>query len=213
LTCRSAPCYPLTVAAAPKRKKATLGARERILAAARPLIAQHGFEATSTKEIAELAGVPSGLIFYYFETKDALIEAIFDDNLAAQVLQDVRDAARRDPADAIGAAVRALFKRMQEHRYQAFILMAEIVSSRPIAKRLRLLRKNWLVAFAEFLRTRSGGVRTAVDPEMLAQVVGSSIFAAVLVDQPSDVDAYIKGLASIVRTGLAPAPESAKMTR
>jgi len=78
---------------------------------------------------------------------------------------------------------------------------------------LRLLRKNWLVSFAEFLRTRSGGVRTAVDPEMLAQVVGSSIFAAVLVDQPSDVDAYIKGLASIVRTGLAPAPESAKMTR
>lgn len=63
------------MATAAKRGENEVGRRERILAAARKLIAEHGLEATSTKAIAAEAGVPSGLVFYYFETKDALIEA------------------------------------------------------------------------------------------------------------------------------------------
>jgi TetR/AcrR family transcriptional regulator, repressor for uid operon len=59
--------------------------RERmsaILAAARGCIAAHGFHAATTARIAKAAGVSEANLFQYFATKDALIAAIADDNLA-----------------------------------------------------------------------------------------------------------------------------------
>ena len=196
------------MAAKAKRQKTLTGARERILASARQLFAQHGFEGTSTKDIAAHAGVPSGLVFYYFETKDALIEAIFEYNPPLQVATTMWDAARRNPADSIESALKAAYQAIIEHRYQAYILMAETGSSRPTAKRLRQMRKDAIAAYADFFRAQSGSIQPEVDPEVLAQVVSSSLLSAVLLDQPRDPEAYIKALASLVRAGLRPAKKN-----
>jgi AcrR family transcriptional regulator len=51
--------------------------RAAILAAARPLVLEHG-RATSTKLIAEAAGVAEGTIFRVFPTKDELFDAVID---------------------------------------------------------------------------------------------------------------------------------------
>jgi AcrR family transcriptional regulator len=60
-------------------------ARERILAAAEELFAEAGFDATPTSRIAERAGVPKGLVHYYFKRKPdlltALVERLPEDNL------------------------------------------------------------------------------------------------------------------------------------
>lgn len=67
-------------------------ARERILQAAEELFAESGFEATPTSRIAERAGVPKGLVHYYFKRKPdllaALVERLADDpvELAAVVV-------------------------------------------------------------------------------------------------------------------------------
>jgi AcrR family transcriptional regulator len=53
-------------------------ARERILSAAEALFAQHGFAATPTSRIAEQAGVPKGLVHYYFTRKSDLLEALVE---------------------------------------------------------------------------------------------------------------------------------------
>lgn len=53
--------------------------RERILIAAKALFAEKGFEATSTQEIADHAGVNKRLIFYYFESKEELYLAALED--------------------------------------------------------------------------------------------------------------------------------------
>ncbi|WP_372400014.1 helix-turn-helix domain-containing protein [Azospirillum sp. HJ39] len=53
-------------------------ARKRaILDAALPLFARKGFAATTTREIAQAAGVSEALIFKHFPTKASLYEAIF----------------------------------------------------------------------------------------------------------------------------------------
>ncbi|MGH3907512.1 MAG: TetR/AcrR family transcriptional regulator [Pseudonocardiaceae bacterium] len=53
-------------------------ARERILTAAQELFAQRGFDATPTSRIAELAGVPKGLVHYYFRRKPDLLVALVE---------------------------------------------------------------------------------------------------------------------------------------
>jgi len=51
--------------------------RAALLAAARPLVLEHG-RATTTKQIAEAAGVAEGTIFRIFATKDDLFDAVID---------------------------------------------------------------------------------------------------------------------------------------
>lgn len=57
-------------------KKDDPSARERILVAAEELFAESGFDATPTSRIAALAKVPKGLVHYYFQKKQDLLEAL-----------------------------------------------------------------------------------------------------------------------------------------
>lgn len=51
-------------------------AKERILRAAEALFAESGFDATPTSRIAAQAGVPKGLVHYYFRRKSDLLTAL-----------------------------------------------------------------------------------------------------------------------------------------
>ncbi|HPQ69049.1 MAG TPA: TetR/AcrR family transcriptional regulator [bacterium] len=53
-------------------------AKEKILQAADQLFGEVGFDATSTREIAELSGVNKALIHYHFKSKEALLEHLLD---------------------------------------------------------------------------------------------------------------------------------------
>jgi AcrR family transcriptional regulator len=52
--------------------------RDSIVAAAVPLFARKGFAGTTTREIAEAAGVSEALVFKHFATKTALYDAILE---------------------------------------------------------------------------------------------------------------------------------------
>lgn len=54
-------------------------ARQQIRNAAFELFAAKGFANTSVRAIAEKAGVSKGLIYHYFEGKDDILHAIFED--------------------------------------------------------------------------------------------------------------------------------------
>lgn len=50
--------------------------REQVLSAALALFCEHGYAGTSTRRIAEAAGITEGLVFHYFPTKEALLFAV-----------------------------------------------------------------------------------------------------------------------------------------
>jgi len=52
------------------------GKRERLTEAAAELIHRQGAQATTLAEIAEAADVPLGNVYYYFKTRDDLVEAV-----------------------------------------------------------------------------------------------------------------------------------------
>ena len=56
--------------------------RDRILAAAKQCFIEHGFHAASMASIAEAADVSAGLIYRYFDNKNAIILAIIERQLA-----------------------------------------------------------------------------------------------------------------------------------
>jgi TetR/AcrR family transcriptional repressor of nem operon len=80
--------------------------RERLIASATQLVYREGVERPTLAEIAEAAEVPPGNVYYYFKSKDELIEAVVESR-AAQVrdLLETLDR-RRTPAARLKALAR-----------------------------------------------------------------------------------------------------------
>ena len=57
------------------------GKRDRLIAAACQLLYEQGVERTSLADIAHLADVPPGNVYYYFKTKDEIVEAVVQSHL------------------------------------------------------------------------------------------------------------------------------------
>lgn len=53
-------------------------ARKQIIDAAFELFANEGYTQTSIAAVAKKAGISKGLIYHYFDSKEAILEAIFD---------------------------------------------------------------------------------------------------------------------------------------
>ena len=83
--------------------------RARILGHALRLFAEHGYDRTTTKMIADEAGISQGLIYAHFASKEELLAAIFE-----QGMRDVEDsfaagAAAADPHERLERYVRGTF--------------------------------------------------------------------------------------------------------
>jgi TetR/AcrR family transcriptional regulator len=90
---------------------------EGILQAAVRLFARKGYEATSTREIVEAAGVTKPMIYYYFKNKEGLYEAVltrFLSQFAARLRVVVDEP--REPRDHLVEVVWAHLEYCREHR-------------------------------------------------------------------------------------------------
>ena len=77
--------------------------RQELLHAAARLFREHGFAATTTRDIAAAAGMRSGSPFYHFENKAALLFAVMEQGMRA-ALQRQAEALQAEPAGAAPAA-------------------------------------------------------------------------------------------------------------
>src|SRR5213596_3491028 len=71
----------------------TLDTHEKILQAAFSVLSRQGYENTSTKDIAEEAGVAQGLIHYYFKSKQQLVLAVLAEVCREMEFGDAQGAA------------------------------------------------------------------------------------------------------------------------
>jgi AcrR family transcriptional regulator len=67
--------------------------RKTILQTARRLFAENGYDATRTRDIAYAAGIASGTLFNYFQTKEAIIACLASDAIG-DALAEVDPTAR-----------------------------------------------------------------------------------------------------------------------
>lgn len=146
--------------------------RDAILAAAIDLFVDRGFHGTAVPEVAERAGVGAGTIYRYFASKEALVNAIyqqFKGELTARVLRDF-------PVDKPARQmVHHMWTRLAEFarekpRVYAFLELhhhADYLDDESKAIETRIL--DLLRRFIEAAQAR--GEVKAVDPMLLIAVV------------------------------------------
>ena len=63
--------------------------REQIMEAALRVFSKKGFAGASNKDIAEEAGITPGLIYHYFESKEALLKAIYEERSPSRISREI----------------------------------------------------------------------------------------------------------------------------
>lgn len=89
--------------------------RQQIVAAADRLFYQRGYNQTSFTDIADEAGVPRGNFYYYFKTKDEILEAVVEyrlDGIRAMLAE--WDAAIPEPRDRLKRYVQILLNEERD---------------------------------------------------------------------------------------------------
>src|SRR5690606_2566518 len=113
--------------------------RDRILDAARQCFTEHGFHAATIANIAETAQVSAGLIYRYFENKNAIVLAIIDRQLR-QSRRNIADLQNGVDADSLVPRVADLWRKDEPNDMDPVLFLemsAESSRNPEIAEALR----------------------------------------------------------------------------
>jgi len=154
------------------------GRRERILSAAAELFAAEGFDATPTSRIAEQAGVPKGLLFYYFPRKRDVLTTLLEERIPESPGLAAADAViAGDPAASLVRLADLVGLSRHESVVLRTILFRELGTLPESATYAARLRRNLL--------TLTEDVVTGSAPHPIAREAAHKIaqtFVAVLLD-------------------------------
>lgn len=154
-----------------------------ILAAARDEFHEHGLGGARVDRIAERAAVDKKLIYYYFENKDRLFQAVLEDTY-----RGIRDAERQlhlldlPPADALRALTVFTWNYYLEHpEFLTLLNSANLHRGRHLqgSTRARSVNSPLIETLAEVLERgrREGSFRGGVDPmQLYISIAGLSYF-------------------------------------
>lgn len=109
--------------------------RARILAATDDLFGALGFDATTTREIAERSGVNKALIHYHFRSKDELLAVLLDsyyERLAAAMTASLNK--RAGPEKLVESLADAYADFLAENRAFCSIVQREVANGRHVAE-------------------------------------------------------------------------------
>jgi AcrR family transcriptional regulator len=151
--------------------------RDRVVAAARELIAHGGYREAQVAAVAARAGVATGTVYRHFPSKADLFAEVF-----RTVSQREVEAARRaadgvangSATDRLRTAIETFARRALRARRQAWALLAEPVDPAVEAERLTFRRAH-AEHFAAILRT---GIASGELPEQNAELAGAALVGA-----------------------------------
>ncbi len=191
------------------RTKGTPGAEEtrtRILDAAQCLFAVQGFDATPTKAIAEHAGVPNGLIFYYFPTKKVLLETLIAErNMLPDIQAIVNVPVRADVHATLVTLAKNYLKVLKQHEELSRIMLREFRSHEDIAANFKTLREGQLHLITAYMEEsmRVGGLQPIKDVQVMARVFLYNLSFVGLVDPLSNTPRFIEDMVDLLLCGIA----------
>lgn len=154
--------------------------RNRILAATRQLFAKKGRRGTTTREIAELAGVNEATLFRHFGNKDALIEACAEHYCAAGPLQELLPGLSGDLQSDLRQIARVLMQRMEEVRDMIVMSLSEEENDTSVGLAAWRGPQAIRQMLIDYMAKRVDNGEIAGDPQLLARCFMGMIFAQVI---------------------------------
>ena len=140
-------------------------AATKILDAADDLFARTGFDGTTTREIAERAGVNKALIHYHFDSKDGLLEKLLDryyDKLAS-TLRPTLESSGPDLHDRFDDLIDRYLEFLVENRNFAKIVQREASGGRHVDQVQRRMVPLFAMAVAAIRQRYPASVGTDLD--------------------------------------------------
>ncbi|WP_243062058.1 TetR/AcrR family transcriptional regulator [Humibacter sp. RRB41] len=141
-----------------RRTGSAADTRAGILDAAERLFAERGFDATPTSAIAEAAGVPKGLLFYYFPTKKELLRALVAERMTLGPLDIDAFAEPGDPARSL-LNLTAKIRELEKSSHVLGIIVSREQHTHPEVLTALLEHRDRLQALIERVLTASSPVR------------------------------------------------------
>lgn len=149
-------------------------AKERILRAAEDLFAERGFDATPTSRIAEHAGVPKGLVHYYFRRKSDLLSALVT-RLPDERIDPVRVVVPGDIAESLRQLVSALDARLANSRMLSHLLWREADTHRAVRDALQDRFRQLVGQVRAVIIAAGGGGVAAADVDSAAGLLALAV--------------------------------------
>lgn len=165
---------------------------QRLLSATRTLLAQKGRRGTTTREIADLAGLNEATLFRHFGSKDALVEACVAHYCTAEELEQLMASLDGDLESDLRRIGLALIARMENLRDLIVMSLAEAETDGPVGTapwRGPIAIRQLLT---EYMTKRVAAGELEGDPVFLARFFMGMIFAHVMgrkkfpLEYPSD---------------------------
>jgi AcrR family transcriptional regulator len=182
--------------------------RAQILEAARACFAERGYHATRMQEIAAACGLSKGALYFHFDNKRALLDALLDLELERATRIFDAAAGADDPLAAVFLAFTGFLGDLDDARHRLFLLTGEL-AMQDDSLRARLLADHLahverLAALLEQAASRLGA--DVADPRPLATLLKATadgLQGAAALGAPVDSSRLLGAALALVRR---PAP-------
>jgi AcrR family transcriptional regulator len=179
---------------------------ERILAAARRLLLEHGLSRTSLADVARAAGVSEATLYRRFAGRDELLRTVLGREVQAFIAQmDEHAGTIEDPVERLVAGFVFLAQALRRHELAQRLLATDPERVLPL---MTVHGGPWIALAREYVRDQAtrapGGGALTADPEQVAELLVRIAHSLVLTPDtvlPLDDD---EQLASLARATLAP---------
>jgi AcrR family transcriptional regulator len=160
------------------------GRRAELLRIAADRFAEHGFRATTVRDIADAAGILSGSLYHHFDSKESMIEEIltgFLDELFGRYGEIV--AAGRGPRATLEEVVEASFDCIDRRHAEVAIYqneakyLAQFDRFAFLGKRNEEFRRLWATLLSDGVR--AGVFRPDLDVETVYRFIRDTVWVAV----------------------------------
>lgn len=152
--------------------------RKQLLDTALWVFAEHGYDRTSIKDLAEEAGVSQGLIYHYFDSKENLLEEIVSSHsLLPQMRNIIEKSGKQGFEDVLGEMSASFYKLLQSKKILVSIFVRESATNPKVFRVWKNMVSEGIKILEDYIASRiEKGELKKHNPNITARMLVYNVF-------------------------------------